>query len=103
MCIGRVRTAKLWGSQSHTRIARLPVRIQNQIGELPEFTEASKELAVDSAGQFRNAIGAKKCLSVSIDHYTAWPERTFLRKPKIKNYSSSGKKYITRQVLSQIK
>ena len=33
---------------------------QKQVGELPKCTEANQEIAIDHAGPFQNAIGAKK-------------------------------------------
>ena len=59
-----------------------PLLKQNQIGELPKCTDANLEIDVDFAGPFRNAIGAKQYLLVSIEHFTAWPEAKFFAKTK---------------------
>ena len=53
---------------------------QKQVGELPKCTEANQEIAIDFAGPFQNAIGAKTYLLVSSDHFTAWPEAKFSQK-----------------------
>ena len=37
-----------------------PLLKQNQVGELPKCTEANQEIAIDFAGPFQNAIGAKR-------------------------------------------
>ena len=58
-----------------------PFLRQKQIGKNPPCKEINQEIAIDFSGLFRNAIGAKKYLLVSIDHYTGWPEAKFLRKP----------------------
>ena len=54
---------------------------QKQIGKNPPCIEINQKIAIDFAGPFQNAIGARKYSLVSIDHYTGWPEATFLRKP----------------------
>ena len=54
---------------------------QKQIGKLSKSTEANQELAIIFEGPFQSAIWAKKYLLVSNDHFTAWPEANFLRKP----------------------
>ena len=50
---------------------------QNQISELPKYSEANQDIAIDFAGVFQNAKGAKKYLLVSINHFTAWLEAKF--------------------------
>ena len=69
---------------------------QKQVGELPIRKEANQEIAIDFVGPFQNAIGAKKYLLVSIDHFTAWPETKFLRKPNTEKDIEFLKKYIAR-------
>ena len=60
-----------------------PILRQKQIGinRQKQTKEINHEIAIDFAGPFQNAIGARKYLLVSIDHYTDWPEAKFLRIP----------------------
>ena len=74
---------------------------QKQVGELPIRKEANQEIAIDFAGPFQNAIGAKKYLLASIDHFTAWPETKFLRKPNTEKDIEFLKKYIARHGIPQ--
>ena len=53
---------------------------QNQVGELPECQENNQEIAIAFVGPFQNAAKVK-CLLVSIDHYSGWPESKFSGKP----------------------
>ena len=58
-----------------------PLLRHPQKGKLPECKEIKQELAIDFAGPFQNAKGARKNILVSIDLYSGWPETKFLRKP----------------------
>ena len=73
-----------------------PILRRSQIGKIPASTEKNKEIAIDFAGPFQNAINARKCLLVSIDHFTGWPEAKFLRKPNTEKVIEFVQKYITR-------
>ena len=63
--------------------------------------EINQEIAINFARLFQNAIGAKKYLLVSVDHYSGWPEAKFLRKPNTEKVIDILKKYITRHGISR--
>ena len=75
---------------------------QRQTGKLPECTEIIQEIAINFAGPFQNARGAKKFLLVSVDHYSGWREAKFLRKPNTEKVKEIFKKYITRHGIPTI-
>ena len=92
MCGGRGFTAKLLESRKHASIK--PLLRQKRVGEPPQCTESSQEIAIDFAGSFQNAIGAKKFTLVSIEEFTGWPEAKVLRKPNTDKAIEFLKKYI---------
>ena len=67
---------------------------QKITGKIPEVKELIEEIALDFAGPFQNAREGKKCLLVSIDHFSGWPDAKFLRCPTTKKVIEFLKQYI---------
>ena len=67
-----------------------------------ECNEMNQEVSIDFAGSFQNAIGARNYLIVSIDHYSAWPEAKFLRKPNTEKVLEFLEKIITRHGIPRV-
>ena len=53
---------------------------QKHVGKLPSCSETNQDVDIDFAGQFQNAINARKYLLVSLEHFPGWPEAKVLSK-----------------------
>ena len=89
--------ANIWWSRLHREVVGItqtcqqrktggkilePLLRQSQKRKFPECKEVNKEIAIDFAGPFQNAIKARKSLLISIDHYSGWLEANFFTKTK---------------------
>ena len=54
---------------------------QKQVGKLPECKKSNREIAIDFAGLFQNAINARKTLLMPVYLCSGWPGAKYLRKP----------------------
>ena len=51
---------------------------KNDFEKLPEASRPNEELSLDFAGPFQNVNTKKKCLLVSVDILSAWPDGLFV-------------------------